>query len=150
MKKLYTALLAEFMKLRRSKIFLITICLFAFIPLMIGLMMYISQNPEIIMKLGIIGTKAQLFSENNWEGYIEVINQLIAILGLIGFGFVTSWVFGGEYMEHTIIDILSLPVPRSAIVTSKFLIIFLWCSLLSIVLFAVAISLGRTKGTSQP
>ncbi len=107
MSHLILALRAERMKLRRSKILMVTLGLFVFIPLMMGLMMYVAQHPEMSAKLGLIGAKAQFFSENSWKGYLEIINQLIAVLGVIGFGFVTTWVFGREYMEHTLTDILA-------------------------------------------
>lgn len=61
MKSFSAALWAEYMKIRRSKILLITILLFAFIPFMMGLMIYIIRNPEISAKLGLIATKATLF-----------------------------------------------------------------------------------------
>jgi len=81
--------------------------------------MYVAQHPEMSAKLGLVGAKAQFFSENSWKGYLEIINQLIAVLGVIGFGFITSWVFGREYIEHTLTDILALPVSRSSIVLAK-------------------------------
>lgn len=142
MRNLPAALITEFIKIHRSKMFWITICFFTFIPLMMGLMMYIAQNPEIGAKLGLVGVKASLFGKNDWAGYIDVLNQSIATIGLIGFGFVTSWVFGREYMEHTLIDILALPTNRSSIVTAKFIIIFIWCILLATTLFLVGTILG--------
>jgi len=142
MSHLILALRAERMKLRRSKILMVTLGLFVFIPLMMGLMMYVAQHPEMSAKLGLIGAKAQFFSENSWKGYLEIINQLIAVLGVIGFGFVTTWIFGREYMEHTLTDILALPVSRSSIVSAKYIIVLFWCLALAITLFSVAILLG--------
>jgi len=45
-------------------------------------------------------------------------------------------------MEHTITDILALPLSRSAIVTAKFLIVFLWTFALSLILFISALLMG--------
>jgi len=142
MNKLIIATQAEIMKLRSSWIFIITIGLFIFIPLMMGLLMYVSQHPEMADKLGLIGAKAKLFRENTWIGFFEMINQMIAAMGIIGFGFVTSWVFGHEYIEHTLTDILALPVSRTSIVLAKFLVILLWCAVLSIVFFGSALIIG--------
>lgn len=119
-----------------------TIVFFIFIPLMMGLLMYVSQHPDIASKLGLIGTKSALFGENDWEGFFIILNQIIASIGIIGFGFVTSWVFGREYMERTIKDILALPASRSSIVISKFLITVLWCALLTCVLYISGIIIG--------
>lgn len=142
MKQLKATFICEIIKLKRSMIFWITLGLFIFIPLMMGLLMYVAQHPETASKLGLIGTKASLFGENDWEGYLTVINQIIATVGLIGFGFVIAWVFGREYIERTIIDILALPVSRTSIVIAKFLITSIWSVLLSILLFTVSIIIG--------
>jgi ABC-2 type transport system permease protein len=146
MKNLSAAFITECMKLRRSKIFWITIVFFVFVPLMMGLLMLVAQHPEIGEKLGLVGAKAKLFGENNWEGYLTMLNQLVATVGLIGFGFVTSWVFGREYIDRTITNIMALPVPRSAIVTAKFGIVALWCLLLVLIIFIAGISIGHLIG----
>lgn len=142
MKDLFIAFKAERMKLKRSMIVYVTFGLFVFIPLMMGLLMFVAQHPEMADKLGLVGAKAQFFSENTWKGYLEIINQLMAVLGVIGFGFVTSWVFGREYMEHTITDILALPISRAAIVSAKYMIVFIWCWSLVIIMYTSAILVG--------
>lgn len=143
MNNLIIATQAEIIKLRRSWIFAITVGLFIFIPLMMGLLMYVAQHPEMADKLGLIGAKAQFFKENSWVGFFEILNQIIAVMGIIGFGFVTSWVFGREYLEHTLTDILALPVSRTSIVLAKFLIVLIWCTALSIILFGSGIIIGQ-------
>lgn len=142
MRELSVTLRVEYLKIRRSKVFNITILIFVIIPMMTGLLMFISQNPEIAAKLGIIGTKAKLFDENDWSGYFSLICQSMASLGFIGFGFVTTWVFGREYIDRTMKDLLALPVSRSSIVSAKFIISFFWCILLSFVIYFVGIAFG--------
>ena len=73
----------------------------------------------------------------------------MAIIGLLGFGFVTSWVFGREYMDHTIKDMLALPVSRTSIVMAKFLLIALWCILLSVIMLAAGIAVGFGLGVVE-
>ena len=142
MKNIFVALAAECIKMRRSRIFWITIGLFIFIPVMMGLLMLVAQHPEIAKKLGIVGTKAQLFGENNWAGFFMMLNQLIASVGLIGFGFVTAWVFGREHIERTITNIMSLPVSRQAIVSAKFIVVFGWSAILVLVLLISGLLMG--------
>ena len=142
MNKLNATFQVEFKKAIKSKILLVTIIIFLFIPLMMGLMLYISTHPEVADKLGIIGTKAKMFGENTWQGYFALLSQSVASLGLIGFGFVTCWVYGREHNDRTMKDILSLPVPRSSYVFAKMMVVFLWSAFLSVILFAVSISLG--------
>ena len=45
MKKLKAALWVEVLKVRRTKIFLISVCFFIFIGIMMGLLMFISMHP---------------------------------------------------------------------------------------------------------
>jgi ABC-type transport system involved in multi-copper enzyme maturation permease subunit len=142
MKNIHAALYAEYLKNRRSKILLVTIILFTFIPIMIALMMFVARNPEIAAKLGMIGTKAKLFGENDWPGYFALLSQMIASIGLIGYGFVTSWVFGREHIDRTIKDLLALPVPRPSIVFAKIIVVFTWCLLLALVMYSVAVVSG--------
>ncbi len=142
MKHIAVALYAEIMKNRKSKILLITLLIFIFIPMMMGLMMFIARNPEMAAKLGLIGMKANMFGNNDWTGYFALLSQVIASLGLIGFGFVTTWVFGREHTDRTMKDLLALPVRRSSIVNAKFIVVFLFCLSLTLVLYISGIGLG--------
>ena len=142
MKGIFSAFWAESLKIRRSKIFLITILVFLIIPAMIGLLIFISKNPEIYSKLGLMGTKASLLGKYDWPAYLGLLTQLIAGIGLMGFGFVTSWVFGREYSDHTVKDLLALPVSRSFIVLSKFIVVVIWCALLAFFLFVFGLIIG--------
>lgn len=143
MKKLSIAIWAESKKIRKSKTFIITFIIFASIPLMLGLMMYLFQHPEIAEKLGIIGAKAQMFGGNDWNGFLSLVNQSHATIGLIGYGFVTAWIFGNEHTGHTMKDILVLPVSRNTILLSKFVASFIWCMLLSLVLLTGSLLIGK-------
>jgi ABC-2 type transport system permease protein len=148
MKSLIATLWAESLKIRKSGIFWLSFVFFAFITLMMGLLMFIQMHPEITGKLGIIGTKASLlrFGEPGWKNYFVLLNQGIAAIGCIGYGFVTSWVFGREYSDRTVKDILALPVSRSYIVLSKFIVIVIWSILLALVFFIFAIISGKIAG----
>jgi len=142
MKNLSAALYLEFFKTKKSKIFWSTIVVFSIIPLFMGIMMFIARNPEIGKKLGLIGMKANMFGDNDWKGYFSLLTQVIASIGLIGFGFVNAWVFGSEHTDKTMKDLLALPVRRSTIVFAKTLIASAWSILLAFVLFVVGVSLG--------
>jgi len=140
----------ESLKVRKSKVFWLTIGFFSFIPLMIGLLMFVQKNPEMASKFGMIGSKASMmrFGEANWNNFLGLINQTVAAIGLIGFGFVTSWIYGREYSDNTIKDILALPVSRSNIVLSKFVVVFIWCTILSIIFLVFTIFVGLIIGFS--
>jgi ABC-2 type transport system permease protein len=117
---------------------------------MLCLMFYLQNHPEISKKLGIIGTKASALrlGKADWTTYLGFLTQVMAGIGLVGFGFVTSWVFGREYSDRTVKDILALPVLRSYIVISKLIVIAIWCILLTLVFFVSAIALGRWMNLS--
>jgi len=145
MKSLYVTFVAECLKLRRSKILVITILLFLFIPFMMGLMFFIQKHPEIAAKLGMMGTKASLLrlGKADLPTYLGFLTQGMAGVGLMGFGFVTSWVFGREFSDRTVKDILALPVSRSVIVLSKFIVVLIWCVLLVFVFFVFGLIFGK-------
>jgi ABC-2 type transport system permease protein len=145
MKSILAAFWSESLKIRRSKMLWLTILFFLFIPFMTGLLVFVVKNPELSSKLGMIGTKATMlrFGKADWQTYFGFFHQIIAAVGLIGFGFVTSWVFGREYSDRTVKDLLALPVARSSIVLAKFIVVVIWCIFLSFILFAFGIIIGQ-------
>jgi len=144
MKGMRAALWAEILKARRSTMLWATILAFLFIPMMMGVLMFVIKNPEMAQKFGMIGTKAAMlrFGKVDWSAYLGLLTQAMVAIGLLGFGFVTSWVFGREYSDRTIPDLLALPVLRFSIVLSKFIVVLSWCTLLSIIFFWFGLVIG--------
>lgn len=143
MKNILVATWAEALKVRRSKVFLITILTFIFVPLMMGILMFVAKNPELAQQFGILGAKATILNvKADWPTYLGLLNLAISGLGLIGFGFVASWVFGREYSDHTVKDLVALPTPRSSIVSSKLIVITIWSLLLALILFVFGLTAG--------
>jgi len=144
MKNIFPAVWAEGLKCYRSKILWITILAFIFIPCMMGVLMFVVKNPEFAGKLGLIGTKSAMirFGNADWQTYLGLLNQIIAGAGLLGFAFVTSWVFGREYSDRTLKDLLALPVSRSSLVIAKFVFVAMWCALLSVIFFTSGLIVG--------
>jgi ABC-2 type transport system permease protein len=143
-KNLLAALWVENLKVRKSKMFWATVLFFMFVSSMMGLLMFVQKYPEISSKLGMIGNKASMmrFGEPNWQNYFTLLIQGISGVGLIGIGFVASWVFGREFADHTVKDILALPIPRSYIVLSKFILVVIWSIILSFVYVACGTMIG--------
>ena len=142
MNTFYLSLIAENLKIRRSKVLLFGILGCIFISFMIGFLMYLSMHPELTNSSSLIGTKASFFSETNWQSYFSLILQMVTALGLIIFGFLTSWAFGREYSDRTLTDLLALPTSRSSIVLSKFVIVSFWSFILSLILFISSVLAG--------
>lgn len=133
---------AELLKMRRSKTFWITLLAAVFVPLMMGLLMYVSKDPDYARKMGLIGTKAQLVGKVDWQTYLNFLSQAISIGGMFLFGFVVSWIFGREYSDRTFKDLIALPVPRSTVVWSKFAATALWCILLMLLIILFGLLIG--------
>lgn len=143
------ALQAESIKIRKSKMIWITLAIFTLAPLMGGFFMFVLKDPELARTAGLLGDKAQILGEATWPAFFSLLAQIIAVGGIIVFGFVTSWVFGREYADRTIKDLLSLPVHRSINVLAKFISIFLTCLLLSLYVIIVGILIGMLVGLPE-
>jgi ABC-2 type transport system permease protein len=70
------------------------------------------------------------------------LSQASAAGGLVLFGFIAAWVFGREYSDRTIKDLLALPTARSTVVLAKFLVIGAWSLVLTVLLLLVGLAVG--------
>lgn len=136
------AIWTEILKVYRSKMLWITILIFSFIAIMIGMLVFFAIHPELVKNSTVLSTKATIIGQADWPGYFGLLHLVVAMIGMIGFGFVLSWVFGREYSDHTIKDLLALPVSRIMIVTAKFIVVVIWSLILSIVLFILGLITG--------
>jgi ABC-2 type transport system permease protein len=146
MNQLYAALWGEILKVRKSKMFLITAMLFAFIAIMMGLLMYVAMHPEIAGRSATISAKTSAVGNADWPSFLYLLVQIVLAMGPIGFGMVTAWVFGREYSDRVIKDLLALPVSRTVIVASKFIVILIWCTILAALLFITGLLAGLAVG----
>jgi len=93
--------------------------------------------------MGLIGTKAQLAAGvADWPTHFGMLLMGTAIGGLMLFSIITAWVFGREFSDRTVKELLALPTPRYVIVTAKFILIALWVLALSLLIFAAGIGIG--------
>jgi len=143
---LLTVVWAESLKVRKSKMLWLSIIAALFMAIMMGFLMFIAKNPDLAGKMGLLGTKSSIMQNVDWPSYIGLLTQMISALGLIGFGFLASWVFGREYSDRTVKDLLALPFPRSYIVVSKFIVVAVWGILLSLLLLAASLLIGWLIG----
>jgi len=143
MKDTVSVIFIESLKIRRSKIFSITVFLSVFVPLMMAFMMFIAKNPETAHKFGLLGAKATVINlQANWPTYFGILNMAMTGVGMVLFGFITSWVFGREYSDNTMKDLLAIPVRRTTIVASKFIVTAVWSIMLSAIFYILGISAG--------
>ncbi|HBF36975.1 MAG TPA: bacitracin ABC transporter permease [Firmicutes bacterium] len=143
MKNMLAAIWSESLKVLRSQVFWLTFIFIAIMPIMFGLMGFIQKNPELAYSIGSMGSGVTLNGIVDWTSYLGKLYQSVAGGGMIGFAFVASWIFGREYTDRTIKDLLALPISRSWIVLSKFIVMFIWYILLSLFMFLIGLIVGR-------
>jgi ABC-2 type transport system permease protein len=88
--------------------------------------------------------------DKTWEEFLKnTFFMYSTVIGLMGFGILSSWVFGREYQDQTFKDLLSLPISRTSLVCSKFFALglcFLGITVLAIgETFAIGLSLDLTN-----
>jgi len=143
MNNLRQALWTEVLKARRSKMPLLTTLGFSLAPLAGGFFMIVLKDPDMARNLGLISAKAQLVGgAADWPSYLGLLAQAVAVGGIILFGLICSWVFGREYSDRTIKDLLALPTPRSTLVLAKFILVGLWSAGLTVVIYLLGLGIG--------
>ncbi len=148
MTQLLPALYSEMVKVIRSKVLPITIIFFVFIGAMMSILMLAAKHPEITGASAILSTKASFISEASWTAYFSLLQQLVLVLSLLGPGVVIIWLFGREYTDRTLKEIMALPVSRTTLATAKFITGFTWSFILVICLLATALIAGSFIGLS--
>ena len=134
----------ELLKARRSRVPLFTALSFALTPLAGGFVMIVLKDPELARSAGLISTKAQIVAGSaDWPTYLALLAQATAVGGFILFSLIGSWVFGREYADRTIKDLLALPVSRSAFVSAKFLVVAVWSFALSGMIYLIGLAVGN-------
>ena len=109
-------------------IFWIVVAAFATMPIMFGFVTYINAAAA------------------GWDPYLTDLRGTSTALLVIGFSFTACWVFGREYTDKTISELLVKPVSKLYVVLSKFIVIFLWDLLLAFFMFAVVSIIGILIG----
>ena len=137
------SLWAEALKARRSKVPLLAALGFTLAPLMDGLFMFIMKDPERAREMGLLSVKAQLaMSTADWTTFFSVLTQAIAVGGVIVFSIVTAWIFGREFSDHTVKDLMATPTSRQAIVASKLIVLSAWVFVSSIWIYLIGLIVG--------
>jgi ABC-2 type transport system permease protein len=127
MSALRAAVAGEMLKARRSRVPWGVAAGFSLAPLVMGLFMVILKDPERARTLGLLGAKAQLTAGTaDWPTYLDLLGQAVAVGGAILFAFLTAWVFGREFADRTIRNLLANPTPRRTIVLAKACVVAIW------------------------
>ena len=114
------------------------------LPLAIGFMIFVARNPQLSQQMGLISAKANLggYGSTDWPAYLSLSGQLMAAGGFFLFVFTISWVFGREFVDGTLKDMLAVPVGRANILLAKFIVAGLWSGAQAVVILAVTLVVG--------
>ncbi len=151
MNNLFDMVWIELRKTLRSKMPHLTTLGSLILPLGIGFLLFISRNPDISRKLGLISAKADLMrvTATNWPSYLTLSAQMVAMAGFFFFCLIISWIFGREFVDGTLKDLLAVPVPRSSILLAKFIVSAIWCAFVTLVIFVFLLILGALFNLPQ-
>ena len=118
----------ELRKVLRSRVPLFTAVGFLMMPLIGALLIFIYKDPQLARQLGLVGTKANLVvGSADWPGYLNLMIEFTALGGFFFFCLAISWIFGREFTDGTVKDLLAVPVPRFSILLAKFIVTAVWC-----------------------
>ena len=144
MNSLFDMIWVEFRKAIRSKMPLWTALGSLFMPLGIAFLIFVSKNPGISQKLGLVSAKANLiaYSATDWTAYLGLFGEIIAAGGFILFVLIVSWIFGREFVDGTLKDMLAVPIQRSSILLAKYIVAAIWSVTLTVIIFVVGMAMG--------
>jgi len=134
----------ELRKAIRSKMPLWTAVGSLFMPLGIAFLIFVAKNPAISQNLGLVGAKANLmaFTGTDWSTYLGVYAEAIGAGGLILFMLIISWIFGREFIDGTLKDMLAVPIQRASILLAKFVVAAVWSIAMTMIIFIAALVMG--------
>jgi ABC-2 type transport system permease protein len=143
MNSLFATVWAETLKAYKSRVIGLSVAVATIFPLVDGFFMIILKNPERAKQMGLIGAKAKLVASSaDWPGFFYVL-AMTGIAGGIPFDFLVAWVFGREFSDRTVKELLALPAARGTIVAAKFVLLALWTTALSFWIFGLGHVIGN-------
>jgi ABC-2 type transport system permease protein len=147
---LTNAVWIELRKATRSRMPLLTALGVLVVAFGLAFFMFIYKYPTFARSISLISAKANLAGgAAAWPYYLDLLGRAIAIGGILLFSLVESWVFGREFADGTLKDLLAVPISRAMLLLAKFIVVVLWSLLLTVMLFLVCFLLGAAIGLSQ-
>lgn len=122
---------SEFIKLKHSKIFLLTVLGALTLPFLLYLSL-ISGNAD--------GFESMLLACNQFTG---------SMFNIVLFAIVVSYIFGREYTEHTLKTILTTPLSKTKLLIGKYLMFFIWAFIITTITFTGTVIAAYLGGISD-
>ncbi|MGF7034825.1 bacitracin transport system permease protein [Paenibacillus mucilaginosus] len=127
-------LYTELLKLKRARMFLVSLIGAAAAPAMmfLGLLDFHMRRP------GETVTFAKVFEDTNL--------YVMLLIGTLLYGVITAYLFQREYTEDTLKNLLTIPVSRTSLIVSKLLLLCLWIAVLTLTAWVLALAAGLLGG----
>lgn len=137
----------ELRKALRSRVPLGTLLGFMLVPLACSFLMFIYKDPEFARSAGLINAKAELISGTaDWPFFLNMLGQAMGIGGIMLYSLIVTWVFGREFADGTVKDLLAVPMPRITILLAKFIVTAVWAAAMAVMVYGVGITAGALIG----
>jgi ABC-type transport system involved in multi-copper enzyme maturation permease subunit len=151
MKELSSMIWIETRKALRSRMPLFTSVWSLVMPLGIAFLILLATNPEISRQLGLLGAKANLvaYASTSWPSYFGLLAQIVAAGVFLISCLIISWVFGREFVDRTVKDMLAVPVQRSSILLAKFIVTATWSAVLAVLTLITGLVTGALLGLPE-
>lgn len=127
----------EFLKLKRSKIFLLTLLGAIAVPSMmfLGLLYRKANYPEDII------TIQSFLADTNFF--------LLALFVVMLFCLIIGYLITREYSEHILKSVLTFPISRTKYLVGKYLMSFIWILIVTLVGFLASIAFALIGGVTD-
>jgi ABC-2 type transport system permease protein len=99
-----------------------------------------------LVRAGIPPMHIGLVQEDLEAYFLRLVAQIVAVGGLLVFGMVSIWLFGREFSDGTLKDLLALPTSRSAVVLAKLIVGAGWCLALAAYVTVLSLAAGYLLG----
>ena len=151
MNELSSMIWIETRKALRSRMPLFTSVWSLVMPLGIAFLILLATNPEISRQLGLVGAKANLvaYASTSWPSYFGLLAQIVAAGVFLISCLIISWVFGREFADRTLKDMLAVPVQRSSILLAKFIVTAAWSAVLAVLTLITGLVTGALLGLPE-
>jgi ABC-2 type transport system permease protein len=142
--KLLDLIWIEGRKALRSRMPFWTAMGFLFMPVGVAGLIFLAKNPDLSKNLGLLSAKADLtaFFATDWASYLGLFAQIIGIGGFFFFIMIISWIFGREFTDGTLKDLLAVPILRSYILLAKFILAAVWSAIMAGVILLFGMIMG--------
>lgn len=134
----------EFKKAVRSKMPIWTALGGLFMPMGMAALILLAKNPEVSRNLGLISAKADLikYAATDWTSYLVLFSEIVGMGGFFFFVMAVAWVFGREFTDGTLKDLLAVPVDRASILLAKFVVAAIWSAAIAAITLVFGLVMG--------